>query len=138
MNADFNELLERFRSATGPDRELDGLIEVEARRQEAYAIGLDDSQRAYWQTNAAGMVFEGGTIYAAPGFTASIDASLALVERMLPNTMKRVCDDENGDPRAELVTETLGYAREHGATWPLAILAALLSAIISKERTNAQ
>ena len=117
---DLNELLERVKKATGPDKELDADI-LKALGFHAWAGRMSYPKPPIW------VDFGGSDI------TASVDASLALVERRLPNTMKRVCDDDNGDPRAELVTETMGYAREHGATWPLAILAALLSALIAQE-----
>ena len=78
-------LIERLEKATGPDREIDALIEIEARRQEAYRVGLNDDQRAKWKpVGSNGEVEEGGTRYHSPKFTASLDATVALIERVLP------------------------------------------------------
>lgn len=79
-----DELIERCKAATGPDRHLDALIEVEARRHEAYRVGLDDNTRAYWRATIDGNVYDTGTSYMSPHYTASVDATLALVERCLP------------------------------------------------------
>lgn len=73
------ELAERVEAATGPDRELDALIEVELRRLAAYAAGLNDSNRAQWRASATGGVHDPHTVYTAPRYTASIDAAMSLV-----------------------------------------------------------
>jgi hypothetical protein len=72
-------LIKMLEKATAPSRELDALIEVEHRRLEAYAVGLNDKQRAHWKpVGAKGEVEEGGTRYHSPTYTASIDAALTL------------------------------------------------------------
>ena len=78
------ELKERVAKATGPDRELDGLIEQ--------ALGILPSD-AYWSTsNVYGDVVAhwisggyGAYKYHEPeALTASLDAAIALVEMKLP------------------------------------------------------
>jgi hypothetical protein len=131
------ELLERVRSAKGPDRKVDALIEVEVRRQEAYRVGLNDQQRAYWTATVDGLVYDSATRYDAPRLSASIDAALALVERVLPGWRYDIhsprfgrqfegvlMDGDHASRRIDVATAT---------TAPLAILAALLSALIAQE-----
>jgi hypothetical protein len=68
------------RCGTGPSRALDALIEVEVRRWQAYAIGLNDEQRAHWKpVGTKGEVEEGGTRYHPPTYTFTIDAAMMLV-----------------------------------------------------------
>lgn len=106
---DLNELLERCKAATGPDRGLDYDIDK--------VLGLNYD------------------FFIRPRFTASIDAALDLVERMLPDTVRpgfqqnpdrswsaailRVQPDENECPA------------DTAPTAPLAILTALLQALNS-------
>ncbi len=127
-------LLDRVKAASGPDRHLDALVEVQARRFAAYAAGLDDRTRAYWNGTIDGDVYDSSISYAAPRYTASIDAALALVEKMLPGCMWRVQSDPKiGDTfYATLVPSyPAGASAGDGATAPLAILAALLTALTS-------
>jgi len=78
--------------------------------------------------------FEGRTLYRdVPRIMESVDAAVALVERKFPNSMKRVFDNpDDGSSRAELVTETGLISGGDAETWPLAILAAALSALIAQ------
>ena len=104
---DLNELVERVKAATGPDRELD------------YAISRF----------ADGELARHSSLHLP--YTASIDAALALTERMLPGWdyvlegASRHCfvlmhpDNEDGE----------GVFVETAATSALAILAALLTAL---------
>lgn len=131
---DLSELLERVKAATGPDRELDGAIEVMARRFDAYRAGLDDTTRAHWKHNGS-TVYDGNTGYVAANFTASIDAALALVERCLPgwmvamgtcgeNNMPWACITEPDEPCRDFASD--------GVDIPNAILSALLQALGEK------
>lgn len=90
------DLLERVKAATGPDRKLDGDI--------AYTLGLPQEFFNSFSKDVDGYPFPGftpeavdgpdcfdgpiwgggGRTWEAPQFTASIDAALALVERLLP------------------------------------------------------
>lgn len=65
-------------------RELDALLEVMARNVEAERTGLAPEHWAKWCASPAGLVGDRHTTYAADRFTASLDAALALAERVLP------------------------------------------------------
>lgn len=106
-----DDLVRRVEAATGPDLELDALIYCWHCSKSAFA---DASERmAYLR-------------WAAPDYTASIDAALALVERRLPGRTREVL--------AEAI-RLLSHCPD--ADWPrrlpLAILAALLRATRSTE-----
>lgn len=73
------DLARRVSELQGPSREVDALIEVELRRLQAYAVGLNDSTRAKWQAHPSGKVGDTHTTYVAPRFTASLDAAMTLV-----------------------------------------------------------
>ena len=77
-----NKLIEQIEKATGPNRALDALIEVEVRRWQAYDAGLNDEQRAHWKpVGTKGEVEEGGCRYHAPTYTFEIDKALELVPK---------------------------------------------------------
>lgn len=142
---DLNALLERVRAATGPDRELDCLIwqtaepdrRVMMDQGKAFGPGpkrpasygrLADFPMEKWDDWEA----IGGWID-APRLTASIDAALALVERMglTPHVLHhgRIVWDAGLIVSDHAETEWEG---RHNSL-PLAILSALLSALIAKE-----
>jgi hypothetical protein len=105
-------LLERVKAATGPDRALEC-----------------DLVEAFISASEAGAHFNFDL--AAYRYTASIDAALALVERVLPGWQVNVSAFGN------VAEASLGgrgvYPPIQAPTPPLAILVALLTAIISKE-----
>jgi hypothetical protein len=135
---DISELIERVKAATGPDRELDALL---------YAIVADHRtvrenmhpefgrqllarnnrppHDEYWLDHPA-------TVF--PAYTASIDAALALAERVLPGCVwtieadacwLRVLTEDD-------VAEFQGNKAGMGGKWtPLAIVLALLTALQS-------
>jgi hypothetical protein len=122
-------LRERVVAATGPDRELD--IQI------SRALGVE----ADWHGELDSLGYNHIRGFCALGMqplTASIDAALALVERVLPGTMRAVGTMEDG-PFCQLVVPDAsgGYIggdyRKHAITETLSILAALLSALIAKE-----
>lgn len=119
---DLPTLLDRVRKADGPDRELDAAL--------ALAIGgwkMWKSKHGYWE------------LANLPELTACIDAALALVEQVLPGcafTIQRDWGDLNRcSISTDDITPTPPYV-EDGQTLPLAILAALLSAIIARQETD--
>lgn len=140
---DLTELIERVRNASGPDRELDALIEVEARRLDAYRVGLDDNTRAHWKATIDGDVFDTGTSYAAPHVTASLDAIIALTEKRLPGVWYFIAKGrarpdeplfavrliEEGDTDGEN-----GLSEAEHETLPLALTLAFLLAIQENSR----
>ena len=116
---DLAALLERVRKATGPDRELD--YEIPLAVEPPPPTGFWTTDREYY-----------------PPITSSIDAALGLVERVLPGWSWRVgAYNLDRVPRCELAqpVETefgpgIGVrAQVDGPTAPLAILAAMLTAL---------
>lgn len=111
-------LLERVKSATGPDRELDALI--------AHTLGQRFIEGDDEENIPLGL----------PMFTASIDSALALVERVLPGwewLKKSPSVITLYRPLTEHEDAAKAWAKHFdgkGATIPLAILAACLSALI--------
>lgn len=115
-------LLERVKAATGPDRELDAAI--------VRALGLAENDLVFYIGR--------GDDWPQAKITASIDAALALVEKMLPGAMQASGIMEEG-PFCRLVVpnpEYWGYRefKGDGVTQPLAVLAALLTALIEKRQ----
>ncbi len=78
-------LAERCETATGPDRIIDGLI----------YMAMQSNPPAYWEASASGLIWAwnsppphpagtGGRWACPDEFTASLDATTALIERELP------------------------------------------------------
>lgn len=122
------ELIEKLQKAKSGGRDLDALVEIEHRRFEAYAVGLNDKQRAHWKpVGNAGEVEEGGTRYHPPLYSFNVDDAL----RLVPEGWQAILYTENGT--AELYDATLAKRkgvreRAAAATLPLAICAAALRA----------
>ena len=129
MTPTISSLLSRVRAASGPDRELE--------RDICIALGLkwtkvDEHNFSWYKVTPHWACF-----------TQSIDAAVALVERVLPGchrwyTLSLVID--NGTATFCIANRERGpdiepfYVTEgHEASAPLAILAALLSALEQKE-----
>ena len=110
------ELLERVKAATGPDRELD------------------------WDIQQSQFGIEQTDFHGTPRYTASIDAALALAERLLPGRSWKIV----GEPAAvyphcavirdagKLSDVAEAFIASH-RTPALAILTALLSALNTAE-----
>jgi len=127
MGRDIAELIERLKAAQGPDRELDRHLHGEP---------LGTTRWSF-----------------IPNYTASIDAALALTERELPGWACMI--SENWDHLRGISGERMAFVVElrpvrvdgrlndedtfshvvYGATRPLAILAALLSALEAERQT---
>jgi hypothetical protein len=127
------ELLARVEAAAGPSVEIDGLfaklnetMPQDARFQTENIWGQQGDQ---WLSGGYGDYH----FYSPEEVTASIDAALALVERMLP---LRDLDyiRNSGRHRFSLALPGSGTfdVQATGATAPLAILAALLRALIAR------
>lgn len=130
--AKLEALLERVEKATGPDRELDAMA----------FQGFDPHFPEGAMQMHAGFIdpanFATGpyTSVKAPAYTASIDAALALVERVLPEH-DWILQHTNG---GLTIACQLGPNKDRlgwGETPALAILAALLTALIAQEATCA-
>ncbi|WMT85615.1 hypothetical protein NO932_11815 [Pelagibacterium sp. 26DY04] len=123
--AKLEALLERVEKATGPDRELDHLIHD----QTVESIG----SRMY-NTKENGGSFIAADI-TAPLYTASIDASKALVNRKFPNWQLNIHD--YGMMAEASIGSWISEPRSEAPTAPLAIIKALLKALIAQEVTCA-
>lgn len=126
-----DDLVDRLRAATGPDRELDAEIAkalegVEIQwRQANYTMDLHPVQR-YPSTNHIG----GYGIGPVPYYTASVDAALSLVERCLPGQQWMLDKQpENFECVLWDGVTMKAKANEAAPTLPLAILTALLTAM---------
>lgn len=139
------DLLARVEAAEGPDREIDlDLI---------LALGLGPSGDG-WERRR-GKYDQGGRpelrqnlapqpgpwpIFCARPYTASLDAALALVKRVLGDVKVRVTTYRKGGGRAEILADGERYdiANEQGACPALAVVAALLKALIASELTPSE
>jgi len=132
-------LLERVRSATGPDRYADCHLWVIAQGGDARMHVCDSSMQDFvWERGIDGFWVRSVVKFrAVPKYTASIDAALALTERVLPGWSIEQVGWGNG-----LVFASVGNYGEgenymaglgDAPTAPLAILAATLSALIAKD-----
>lgn len=117
--SNLDDLIRRVEAATGPDRELD--FDVCA------ALGLYEAEPTYGPHLRR--------IWHGPRLTASIDAALALVEKVLPG-----CTDTSDASYPEAGIEWTLFP-DGGDDWitgtaktrPLAIIAALLRALKQQE-----
>lgn len=126
MASGLTELLERVKAATGPDRDL-GQDIVEA-------FGLEWCQGRWWLGDVAPS--HAGKWIKDP--TASLDAALTLVERVLPGWAPAI----RRDPRREFdglwhaMMVSRANPRTQHATWghtpALAVLDALLTALVAQ------
>lgn len=141
--ADLPKLLAQVLDATGPDRELDAALAV-AFLPGARAAEADSVAGTYWCYSPS----LGAYLLIAERYTASLDAAIALMERVLPGWRMGVRDDigvvtawlYSPDFKATLSRVVQGYMVEgqRGATRPLALLTAMLKALIAKKAAPAR
>lgn len=93
-----SELIARVEGATGPDRELDALVEIAARNEEARRTGLEPKHWAKWVVSRDFWVEDPHTAYEPASHTRSVDSALALIERVLPGWSWSVRRSGFGDP----------------------------------------
>lgn len=132
---ELKELIERVKAATGPDRELDSDL--------GFTLGwYANGYEFYAWAEADGTFVE--SVNPKP-FTASIDAALALTQRVLPGwTLARLSQDDHKLWYVELRQgHATSYGRVviapstiHGLPLPLAIILALLTALDQKEENK--
>ena len=136
------ELLERVKAATGPDRGLDGLI---ARDLEGWVphFALKGDELTDWPDMGGHWHLpddpdaddcQRAPSNEPPPYTVSIEAALTLAERMLPCVgidIHSQCGD--GTQWQVMLTGDKFCVAGLARSFPLAILAALLSALIAKE-----
>lgn len=125
-------LLERVKTATGPDFQLDQDIATTIGGYVYEKRGRDTKPWFYPVKSKS--AYDRCDYFSLPRYTGSIDDTKELVKRLLPEAMLRVFDNpDDGSVRAEIVTG-IDYGKGDHDTWPLAILAALLSSL--KETPN--
>lgn len=141
--ADVGGVLERLRAATGPDRELDAAIEVATFVPSEWR--MDCRQGSKSGTCVVTYIDHRGKrttgTYRAPSVTYSLDAALALVERVLPGWSWGVSRLDAGlvagvvaapvdvEPDHE---EDWGCQSAEAATGPLALCIAALQALSTR------
>ena len=134
-------LLARVEGASGGDAKLDAALKLVAA-----AVAIAGGMSAHETREAFGGLYD-----TAPPYTSSIDAALALKDRVLPGW--RACVD-TGDPSRAPSTVRLPFAhlepnldnddgwakagptRGQAATPPLAIIAAVLHALIATQESR--
>lgn len=119
--SDFAQIKERLEKATGPSRPI----------EEALKLAIAAHMFAAGASKEDVVATVGGDFYADPPlWTSSVDAALALVERLLPGWTWRVEKwTECYDAKLWGLADAPGIGAGHGPTAPLAILAALLTAL---------
>ena len=137
-------LIERCEKATGPDRELDAAIivattpTVSADDDLIYlSPTLEDDNCAhgtYWRVQRSGR-----SLHTAPQLTASLDASLALVEQVLPGwhwSLDSFGEATVFDSSGAFLVQADNEHYGHNKRLPLAILAALLRSLLAREDSH--
>jgi hypothetical protein len=120
------DILNRIKAATGPDRELDARIAC-------YFKGVEfvKERKDGWFT-----YYDGENAYSLwphpKHYTSSIDAILALVEKEFEAPIAII--DSRGHCRLRVSLDR--EASSYGVTVSLAILAALFTAIVERERDD--
>jgi hypothetical protein len=147
------ELIGKLERATGPDRELDALIAVTvagffeiAPRWEGEPIGY-----GYFDADGARIESGHGGDELVPDYTASLDAALALAEKLLPGwKLMMHLGGLWGEPIpgatfsepdfAALSRKNLPYRRgqANAETLPIAICLALLRSLSSQKPGNGE
>lgn len=139
--ATLRTLLKRVESAARPcriiDAELDAALRVGTPKMERWTW----TNFPEWRASHSGMVEvvhsdgSGGMTSNSQPFTASLDASILLAERMLPATEFILYGGGAVLPTAVLRGDE--NHRAHGATLPLAVIAVTLCVLIHQNRREA-
>lgn len=133
MSSELSTLLDRVKAATGPDQEIDEAIWLSvvpgASRKNVMAEWPEEE--AIWEYSDPERNLVGRSL--VPRLSASIDAALALVDRSLPGWGVYFRRDKETTGAGMLLPDhfRVSPAHEEAASIPLAILAALLSALIA-------
>ena len=134
--ATLKALLARVQRSAGPDRDLDEALMVLAYVKDRRHIGAqrDDGYGRWYDVKDdvwVDPVTDKWVTTSALFFTKSIDAALALVERLLPGAYWSIDHTDEGDPGKWYDVE-IGQSFAQARTAPLAILAALLTALLAQ------
>lgn len=144
----YHDIIYMLTKATGADRELDAVIWMLTTAGATRASFLVKSETNRWPPYTIDETRDAdGRLIIVPSFTSSIDAAIALVERMLPGWRWLIRPDKDG-AFANLYPTPLWLAPE--ADWqegrncfptiaqtpPFAILIALFRALQAKEESE--
>lgn len=133
MKGDLTELIARVEAATGPDRELDHALHRLEMGEWMDAHGYARDGDGYLTQTPP---IQGGARCCGPGyFTESVDAAIALAERMKPGCTWQLFRKSDGTAFAviELRHRAGGFTdRCDAATPALALILALLRALEAK------
>ncbi|WP_341020975.1 hypothetical protein [Brevundimonas diminuta] len=110
MTADLSALIARLEAAEVGSRELDAHVEVAARAFEAAKTGLSREHWAKWVVSRDFWVEDEHTAYQPTPVTTSLDAALALAERL-------------GLDVAAILTAAVFFASQSGAKINAALIA---------------
>lgn len=137
---DLSSIIELVEKATGPSDELDANIRCALLVKDTAAYVAQSTHNGAWliysgEYNGRPRLYENRDRSISHevwrgGYTASIDAAVALAERVMPGCRMELTTT-GFKPGASLVTE-FGIAGAYAATLPLAILLATLRALQSK------
>lgn len=141
---DLKGLLERVEKAEGPDREIDAeiwlaLVPGTTRKQWSYIHKASGKECFVDETRDATHA-----LINVPSYTASIDAAVALVEKLLPGWRLMVTTpggaylmSSDFEPAEEEWGEPKGFTCAADAKSPaLALIAALLRALIAQQEPS--
>lgn len=153
------DLKARVEAATGPDREIDGEVMFDLFAKPVgdngylwpeddpswlFAMRFPGKDRSWFERNRRRDCRDTIVIWRdgdpilmnelrVPKLTASLDAALALVERVLPETGYDLDYVPGNEPAYTATFFGVAARREDGHSLPLAVLSALFAALIARE-----
>lgn len=137
------DLIERVEGATGPDREIEARLWCLQEGREFRKVIWSDYKYPDGQKHWHSFRTNGGDVgcHSVPKFTASLDAALALCERVLPGVWWLIgrgkltaAEPEYGAQLMFGEDEVLGVGE--APTPAVALILALLRALLSKDTTR--
>lgn len=133
----YTDIIERLQNATGPDREIDTSIWMLVTKGATRRHQRVSSATYAWKPYVIDETRDAqGVIIVVPSYTASIDAAIALVERMLSGKVWYVRGKSDGTFFCQLYTSESQRGNDPKAnapSAPLAILVALFRALEAQE-----
>lgn len=123
MTADLSALIARLEAAEVGSRELDAHVEVAVRGFEAAKTGLSPEHWAKWIVSRDFWVEDEHTAYQPTPVTTSLDAALALAERLIEHRLWNLWKSGSG-----YVASFEGDIYSRSSTPALALVSAILRA----------
>lgn len=140
MTADLSAFIARLEAAEAGSRELDAHVEVAVRAIEAAKTGLAREHWAKWIVSRDFWVEDEHTAYQPAPVTTSLDAALALAERVLPGWRVGLNSDHDRGPlwsaQVKRRGETWRPIGELAPTPALALCIATLRAKLDGDEVN--